>query len=112
MLDWLMDDIGGLKNMHVINQTKADIVYHAIDQSSLFVNNIPKDSRSMTNVVFELTTPSLEKRFITYAEAQGFYGLTGHRAVGGFRASLYNPVTTQDCKALADLLIDFEKRMV
>jgi phosphoserine aminotransferase len=37
-------------------------------------------------------------------------GLTGHRLVGGLRASLYNAVPLGACRTLASFMADFARR--
>ncbi|MGM0633099.1 MAG: hypothetical protein ACQETO_07980, partial [Pseudomonadota bacterium] len=34
----------------------------------------------------------------------------GHRLVGGIRASIYNAMPMEGCRALADFMQDFERR--
>lgn len=62
------------------------------------------------NITFRLQDEELEKKFIKETEQNGFVGLKGHRSVGGLRASTYNAVPYSSCKALADFMIDFQKR--
>ena len=62
------------------------------------------------NVTFRLGTEELEKQFVKESEEQGFVGLKGHRSVGGLRASTYNAVPLESCKALAEFMADFQKR--
>ncbi|MNP46816.1 Phosphoserine aminotransferase [compost metagenome] len=61
------------------------------------------------NVTFRLPSEDLEKQFIKESEQEGFVGLKGHRSVGGLRASIYNAVPYESCKALADFMTDFQK---
>jgi phosphoserine aminotransferase len=62
------------------------------------------------NITFKLQSEELEKAFIKESEANGFVGLKGHRSVGHLRASTYNAVPYESCKALADFMADFQKR--
>ena len=43
------------------------------------------------------------------AKEAGFVGLNGHRSVGGCRASAYNAVPVEACKALADFMVKFQQ---
>ena len=52
----------------------------------------------------------LTDRFVKEAAMQGLDGLKGHRNVGGIRASTYNAMPLQGCKALADFMREFERR--
>jgi phosphoserine aminotransferase len=56
-----------------------------------------------------MPTPELEKRFAQEALAAGLYALEGHRAVGGLRASIYNPMPLEGVEALADFMREFER---
>lgn len=108
---WLRDEIGGLANMAAINCRKAATVYAAIDASDGFYRGrAAVGDRSLMNAAFTLASPELEHRFLAAAEAAGFSGLAGHRAVGGLRASLYNAVTLAACERLAGFMDDFRRR--
>lgn len=107
---WL-DRNGGLSAMAKRNQEKAAIVYDAIDESNGFYRgHAAKDSRSLMNVTFNLPTPELEAQFVAAAAEQALIGIKGHRSIGGCRASLYNAVTEEGCRALADFMKDFHKK--
>jgi len=110
VLKWIKGQ-GGLAAVEKNNREKTGLIYNAIDQSGGFFRGpVDKDSRSMMNVTFRLADEELEKKFIKDTAAQGFVGLKGHRSVGGLRASTYNAVPYEACKALADFMIDFQKR--
>ena len=47
--------------------------------------------------------------FLEQASAAGFMGLAGHRSVGGLRASLYNAVSPESCRALAGFMEEFQR---
>ena len=64
----------------------------------------------MMNVVFNLATPELEKRFLADALTAGFSGLSGHRAIGGVRASIYNALTLPSVEKLVGFMDDFRRR--
>ena len=61
----------------------------------------------MMNVTFRLPNEELEQQFVREATDQGLIGLKGHRSVGGLRASIYNAMPTEGCKALATFMKDF-----
>lgn len=108
---WLRDSVGGLDNMARINRSKADLLYGTIDTSEGFYRgraDIP--ARSQMNVPFNLPSPELDSEFVRQAQAEGLYGLEGHRTVGGIRASLYNAVTLEDVQTLAEFMTDFQGR--
>lgn len=104
---WLLSQ-GGLIEMAQKNQTKAALLYDAIDNSSFYVNKIHPDNRSLMNVPFWLTHTELEARFLKEAERLGLKGLKGHRDVGGIRASLYNAMPLEGVQALVDFMQEFE----
>jgi phosphoserine aminotransferase len=60
-------------------------------------------------VVWTLKTPELEAEFLEEAKKRNMIGLKGHRSVGGMRASIYNAVTLEWCKALAELMKGFKR---
>jgi phosphoserine aminotransferase len=107
---WLMQDIGGLANMDQINRSKAALLYGLLDASDGFYRGIAAErDRSLMNVSFRLATPELEQRFIAEAQAAGFSGLSGHRALGGIRASIYNAVSLRAVEKLTGFMEDFRR---
>jgi phosphoserine aminotransferase len=108
---WLMNEIGGIANMHALNQKKASVLYSLIDQSDGFYQGKARiQDRSLMNVTFGLPTPDIERKFLEAATQAGFSGLAGHRAVGGIRASLYNGLTLEAAEALANLMDAFRRQ--
>jgi phosphoserine aminotransferase len=61
------------------------------------------------NVAFNLTSPEMDKRFLAEALAAGFWGLSGHRTIGGVRASIYDAVTLTAVEKLVDFMEDFQQ---
>ena len=110
MLKWVKNN-GGVAAMEKSNIEKSKLVYDVIDASGGFYSgNIDPDSRSIMNITFRLPSEELEKKFVKESEQHNFVGLAGHRSVGGIRASAYNAVPYEACKALADYMVDFQKR--
>ncbi len=110
MLEWVKAQ-GGLSVVEKHNITKAALIYDAIDNSKgFFKGHAEKDSRSLMNITFNLPNEELEKAFIAEAGKAGLAGLKGHRSVGGIRASVYNAMPQEGCKALADLMTEFSKK--
>jgi phosphoserine aminotransferase len=108
VLRWLEHEVGGLHAMQTINEEKAKLLYSCIDeQPRMYLNSLPRSSRSMMNVTFGLKTPELEQRFLDLAKERGFSGLNGHRSRGAMRASLYNGVTVQAVQALCAFMQEF-----
>lgn len=111
VMDWLLNDKGGLAGMEKEVNEKAAAVYAAIDSSNGYYNcPVDKNFRSKMNLVWRLKTEDLEKKFIEEATAGGMIGLKGHRSVGGCRASLYNALPLEGAKALAKFMGEFAKR--
>ncbi len=110
VLAWLKAE-GGVAAMEKRNREKAALVYGAIDgRPDFFRCPVEKDSRSVMNVVFRLPTTALEDAFLAEAKKARIIGLKGHRSVGGMRVSLYNAVSVEWTKTLADFMNDFAKR--
>ena len=106
---WLINDIGGVSNMQKINQKKAELLYRLLDASDGFYHARARaQDRSMMNVAFNLASPEMDSRFLTEAASAGFSGLSGHRAVGGIRASIYNAVTLDAVEKLVEFMEDFQ----
>jgi phosphoserine aminotransferase len=109
VMHWLEDN-GGLEGAYRRNVQKAGIVYAAIDGSDGFYRgHAAADSRSLMNVTFNLPTAELEGAFVAQAAERGLIGLKGHRSLGGCRASIYNAVTEEGCRALAEFMEEFRK---
>jgi len=108
MLGWIKAQ-GGVAAMAARNQRKADILYELLDSSGLYRNHVERNCRSWMNVPFQLVDQRLEQSFLQKATDTGFAGLSGHRSVGGFRASLYNAMPEAGVCALADFMREFER---
>ena len=108
---WLLQDIGGLENMAMLNQHKANSLYHCLDESNgFYAGRAAKVDRSLMNVSFKLSTPELEKQFLHKSAQAGFSGLAGHRSTGGIRASIYNGLTLAAVEQLVEFMMDFQKQ--
>ncbi|MFK7865755.1 MAG: 3-phosphoserine/phosphohydroxythreonine transaminase [Pseudohongiellaceae bacterium] len=108
VMQWLKDQ-GGVAKLEGQNETKAKILYDAIDGSDFYLGAADSNHRSIMNVTFNLANNELLPAFLSEAEAQGLYALKGHRVVGGARASIYNAMPVAGCQALADFMQNFEK---
>ena len=108
---WLLNNIGGVARMDQINRNKADLLYRLLDGSDGFYRGrAASQDRSLMNVAFNLDSPALEQRFLAEALAAGFSGLSGHRAIGGLRASIYNALTLPAVEKLLGFMEDFQRR--
>ena len=101
---------GGLVAMGERNARKARTLYAAIDASDFYVNRVQPHCRSRINVPFFLPDPRLDAPFLAESRAAGLANLKGHAAVGGMRASLYNPVGQDAVDALVAFMADFQQR--
>lgn len=105
---WILDEMGGIEKMAAINREKAALLYDLIDNSnSFYQGHAQGESRSQMNVVFRLPSEEQTKRFLAEAESRNIYSLTGHRSVGGIRASIYNAMPHEGVEALAQFMEEF-----
>ncbi|MBC8507002.1 MAG: 3-phosphoserine/phosphohydroxythreonine transaminase [Chloroflexi bacterium] len=106
-----MKENGGLAAIVKHNQKKANLLYTTIEKSAgFYFCPVDPKYRSEMNVVFRLSDAALEKSFLEAATAHRMVGLKGHSSVGGCRASIYNSMTYDGVKRLADFMIDFPKK--
>ncbi|MCY3605402.1 MAG: 3-phosphoserine/phosphohydroxythreonine transaminase [Gammaproteobacteria bacterium] len=101
---------GGVAGMAERNRRKAMRLYDCIDGSGFYTNHVAPEWRSWMNVPFTLADPELNGDFLEDSEAEGLYGLKGHRAVGGMRASIYNAMPEKGVEALVGFMEEFERR--
>lgn len=108
-LKWVKKQ-GGVCAMEKLAKQRAEIVYDEIDRNRLFVGTALEDSRSLMNITFVLKDEynDLQDEFMSFATSKGMVGIKGHRDVGGFRASCYNAMTIEGCKALVECMKEFE----
>jgi phosphoserine aminotransferase len=114
VLEWIQKQ-GGLDVIERNNEAKAKVLYDAIDAGGIYSSPLEKAHRSSMNVVFRIKpgTPDsekLEEAFIKEAKAAGLAELKGHRAIGGLRASIYNAMPIEGCRALVDFMREFERK--
>lgn len=108
MLQWIKKQ-GGVDALYPINVKKAEALYQYIDDSTFYQCRVEKNARSLMNVCFTLTEPSLEQEFLKRAVSEGLCGLQGHRTVGGLRASLYNAMPMEGVDALIAFMQSFSE---
>jgi len=109
--EWLLDHIGGLDKMYERNVEKAKLLYDTIDNSDGFYRgHAVKEDRSIMNVPFVLKNEDLTKTFLEEAKTHKLVQLSGHRSVGGCRASIYNAMPLEGVAALRDFMVDFAKK--
>jgi phosphoserine aminotransferase len=108
-MKWLRS-LGGLEAISRINRRKAAKLYAEIDRTGFYRGTAQKDSRSLMNVTFRLSSEDLEKMFVQESTDAGLDGLKGHRSVGGMRASIYNAFPEEGVDALVEFMREFERR--
>lgn len=106
--DWLQDQ-GGLAGIQKINESKAKMLYDALEQTQIFACHAQKEARSDMNVTFRTASAELDALFAAQAQEQGMSNLKGHRKVGGMRASIYNAMPVAGVEKLCDFILDFDK---
>lgn len=112
VLAWVKKE-GGVAEMERRCLEKSNMIYSIIDGSGGFYSTVVDPaSRSRVNVVFRVGgaggDEEIEKSFVEEAARKGLLSLKGHRSVGGIRASLYNALTIQDTRRLADFMLGFQ----
>ena len=104
---------GGVEAMEKLAKERADIVYDEIDRNKLFRGTVKcEEDRSYMNICFVLNDEyaDLQDEFFKFATERGMVGIKGHRDVGGFRASCYNAMSVEGCKALVETMKEFEAK--
>ena len=109
MFDWYTKE-GGIKKMEDRSIKKSDLLYSFIDSSDFYINPVSKEQRSICNVVFTLSNPDLDSKFLKESDAEGLKYLKGHRTVGGMRASIYNSLPMDAVESLVDFMRSFEAK--
>jgi phosphoserine aminotransferase len=110
-LRWVKEQ-GGVAEMERRAIQRAGILYDEIDCNPMFCATVQGEDGSYMNVDFVMAPgyEELENVFVEYAASRGVVAITGHRSVGGFRASCYNAMTLEGVKALADCMREFANR--
>ena len=108
VLQWIKS-IGGLDEMKRRNEKKASLIYDYIDGQFYYISTIDKKCRSMTNIVFNTGSSSLDERFCIEASLAGFTNLKGHESIGGICASIYNSMPYEAVEKLVEFMKDFAK---
>ena len=111
-LRWIKAN-GGVEAMEKLAKERADIVYDEIDRNKLFRGTVKcEEDRSYMNICFVLNDEyaDLQDEFFKFATERGMVGIKGHRDVGGFRASCYNAMSVEGCKALVETMKEFEAK--
>jgi phosphoserine aminotransferase len=108
-LRWLKN-MGGVDAIEKLNNEKAALLYNEIDNNPMFTGTVAKEDRSKMNVCFVINDKDLEEQFLEFAKQQNIVGIKGHRAAGGFRASLYNALPLTGVQGLVDVMKEFANK--
>lgn len=109
-LQWLKNQ-DGIKAIEKVNEAKANLLYTEIDRNPLFKGTAAVEDRSFMNATFILNDESNAETFDKLWKAAGISGLTGHRSVGGYRASMYNALPLESVQVLVDVMKDLENKI-
>ncbi|GHJ87773.1 hypothetical protein NliqN6_4175 [Naganishia liquefaciens] len=114
VLEYLLQEKGGIKGVGATNEKKAKKLYEALaraEEKNVLRTKVKQpEARSWMNVTFEVVSKEgedREKEFLAEAEKRGFRQIKGHRSIGGIRASLYNAVTEESVDALVKFIDEF-----
>ena len=102
-LQWL-NALGGIGALEKQNNAKAEMLYNEIDRNPLFTGTARTEDRSPMNATFVLNDISHEASFDKMWKEAGISGLTGHRSVGGYRASMYNALPIESVEVLVEVM--------
>ena len=108
-LQWLKSK-GGVSEIEKENIAKAHVLYEEIDRNPLFKGTCAVEDRSRMNICFVMENPELEKAFAKLVDEREIIGISGHRSVGGFRASIYNALPITSVHALVDAMQEFAEK--
>lgn len=109
-LQWLKNQ-GGIAVIEKINNAKAALLYGEIDRNPHFKGTAAIPDRSIMNATFVLLDPAHAAVFDQMWKDAGISGLTGHRSVGGYRASMYNALPLESVQVLVEVMREFERRI-
>ena len=107
-LQWLKNQ-GGIAGIEKLNDAKGKLLYDEIDRNKLFKGAAVVADRSPMNATFLLNDESHAGIFDAMWKAANISGLTGHRSVGGYRASMYNAMPIESVQVLVDVMRELER---
>lgn len=109
-MQWLKN-MGGISEIEKINNQKAQLLYSEIDRNPLFKGTADVNDRSIMNATFLLNNENHTAIFDQMLKVAGISGLTGHRSVGGYRASMYNALPLESVQVLVDVMKELENKI-
>ncbi len=109
-LQWLKK-LGGIAAIEKLNIEKATLLYNEIDRNKLFEGTAAVEDRSTMNATFVLTDSNHTETFDKMWKEAGISGITGHRSVGGYRASMYNALPLESVEVLVNVMQNLENNI-
>ncbi len=103
-----LKELGGLSEVEKHNNTKANLLYDFIDNSSFYTNNVESEYRSIMNVPFTTSSKELDELFVKESSKNRIASIKGHKLVGGMRASIYNAMPIEGIYHLVEFMKKFE----
>lgn len=103
-----VDRQGGVGVMNLHSKVKSELIYNVINNSQGFYNNsIKKRFRSRMNIPFRILNSNveIEEKFVNEAKKRNMINLKSF--FGGLRISLYNAMTIEETKKLANFMRNF-----
>ena len=107
---WLKK-MGGIKKIEENNRKKADLLYSEIDINPLFKGHAIEKDRSIMNATFTLNNDDFKESFESMLKEANIVALSGHRSVGGYRASMYNAMEIDSVKLLVEVMSELESKI-
>ncbi|HEX5656328.1 MAG TPA: 3-phosphoserine/phosphohydroxythreonine transaminase [Polyangiales bacterium] len=107
----VLKESGGPAAAETRNRKKASLIYEMVDANpGFFRAQVERESRSIMNPVFRLSSHELDMKMVAEAKEAGFAGIKGHKLVGGIRVSIYNAITEDQVAQFVDWARGFAKR--
>ena len=107
---WLKK-MGGITAIEEKNRKKSEMLYSEIDLNPLFKGHANEADRSMMNATFNLCDDNFKDSFESMLSEARISALSGHRSVGGYRASMYNAMDIDSVKALVEVMSELESKI-
>ena len=107
---WLKK-MGGVSEIEKLNRKKAQLLYSEIDLNPLFNGHAREVDRSIMNATFNLSDDNFKDSFETMLADAKITALSGHRSVGGYRASMYNAMSIDSVKVLVEVMSELESKI-
>ena len=103
--------MGGVLELDKLNRKKAQMLYSEIDINPLFKGHAREVDRSIMNATFNLCDDNFKESFESMLAEAKITALSGHRSVGGYRASMYNAMDIKSVKALVEVMSELESKI-